>query len=582
MLILDMTSNTVISANGSVVRMFGCSSEQEFLSHMPWELSPEHQPDGRLSYEKAQEMRELASQSGTHFFEWIHQRQDGSMFPSDVLIVPVTSAKTQLLYATIRDISDRKAADAQIVRMAHFDILTGLANRVAFAQALETMSSRVRRDGTYLAVLYLDLDRFKDVNDTFGHSAGDALLQAAAKRLLACVRKSDLIGRFGGDEFAILLGDMACATAASSAQYAPDDYAALMDLDSIAARVAANAAEKIIAQLKEPFVIDGNIIHSSASVGVAVYGADTPDAEQILAHADVALYKAKGEQRGTYRFYSQGMDAEARARVRMSNELRVAIAREQFFLQYQPQVDIQSGRIVGLEALVRWHHPEQGIVSPAAFIPDAEREGLIVPLGRWVLHEACRQTRKWLDTGLSPPLIAVNLSGHQFKAPMDLEADVEAALAKHQLPPGLLELELTESVLMDASRDHNEVLLRLRDRGHRIAIDDFGTGYSSLDYLRRFPVDRIKIAQKFIAEIGNNHGNDAIVRAALGLAHELKLDVVVEGVETDAQLEMLKGWGARIVQGYLFSKPLFAPAVTALLQHPYMNSASDHHSCIAS
>ncbi|HTI80996.1 MAG TPA: EAL domain-containing protein [Acetobacteraceae bacterium] len=572
MLIVDMASETMTSANRSVRRMFGYSSEQEFMACKPWELSPERQPDGRLSAEKAHEMRAIAFQKGAHFFEWVHQRRDGSTFPCDILLAPTESGEMRFLYATIRDTSDRKAADAQIVRMAHFDSLTGLVNRAAFAQALEAMSSRVCHDGTCLAVLYLNLDQFKDVNDTFGHAAGDALLQAAAKRLLACVRKSDLVGRFGGDEFAILLGDMTCDADATSAQCGSDGGAPT-ESNAIAARVAANTAEKIIARLKEPFVIGGNIIHSSASVGVAVYGADTPNAEQILAHADVALSKAKGEQRGTYRFYSEGMDAEARARVRMTNELRVAIAQRQFFLLYQPQVDVPSGRIVGLEALVRWRHPEQGIVSPAEFIPCAERDGLIVPLGRWVLQEACRQTRKWLDSGLSPPLIAINLSGHQFKAPLDLERDIEAALAEYRLPPGLLELELTESVLLDASRDHNEVLLRLRERGHRIAIDDFGTGYSSLDYLRRFPVDRIKIAQKFISEIGNNHGTDAIVRAALGLAHELNLEVVVEGVETDAQLEMLKGWGTRTVQGYLYSKALAAPAVSALLRHPYMNSA---------
>jgi diguanylate cyclase (GGDEF)-like protein/PAS domain S-box-containing protein len=554
MLILDLTSRTVMSANPSVVAMFGLATEHEFLARKPWDFSPERQPDGRLSMDKAHEVIGTALQKGSHFFEWVHLRQDNTRFPCDVLLTPVTVGERQLLYSTIRDISDRKAAEAQIMRMAHFDSLTGLANRAAFAQALNNMTSRVRRSGSYLAVLYLDLDRFKDVNDSFGHPAGDLLLRTAAERLQASVRKSDLVARFGGDEFAILLGEIASA---------PDKGGTAK---STAARAAANAAEKIISRLREPFVINGNIVHSSASVGVAVYGAETPEAESILAHADVALYKAKAEQRGAYRFYSEGMDAEVRARVRMSNELREAIARQQFFLLYQPQIDVQTGRIAGLEALIRWHHPREGIVSPARFIPDAEREGLIVPLGRWVLQEACRQTRQWLDAGISPPLIAVNLSGNQFKAPTELENDIEAAVAEAQLPPELLELELTESVLMEASRDHNRVLLRLRERGHRIAIDDFGTGYSSLDYLRRFPVDRIKIAQKFIAEIGINHGNDAIVRAALGLAHELGLEVVVEGVETNAQLAILKDWGARTVQGYLFSKALAAPATTAFLK----------------
>ena len=223
----------------------------------------------------------------------------------------------------------------------------------------------------------------------------------------------------------------------------------------------------------------------------------------MLSHADVALYQAKVERRGTYRFFNDGMDAELRARVSMSTELRDAIAADQFLLMYQPQVDIDTGRIVGLEALVRWRHPTLGVLGPGKFIPAAERHGLIVPLGRWVMDEACRQTRRWLDAGIAPPLIAINLSAIQFKMPLELEKDIAATVAEIGLPPQLLELELTESVLMEASRDHNDVLLRLRKKGHRIAIDDFGSGYSSLDYLRRYPVDRIKIAQTFIADIGD-------------------------------------------------------------------------------
>jgi EAL domain-containing protein (putative c-di-GMP-specific phosphodiesterase class I) len=260
------------------------------------------------------------------------------------------------------------------------------------------------------------------------------------------------------------------------------------------------------------------------------------------------------------------MDAEVRARVSMSTELRDAIEANQFFLVYQPQVDIVTGQIVGLEALARWCHPTLGTLGPGKFIPGAERNGLIVPLGRWVLGEACRQTKQWLDAGIAPSLVAVNLSGIQFKMPRQLEKDIAAALAESGLPTQFLELELTESVLMEASLAHNDVLLRLRKAGHRISIDDFGSGYSSLDYLRRYPVDRIKIAQTFISDIGLESGNDAIVRAALGLARELNTEVVVEGVETAAQLELLKSWGSRIVQGYYFAKPLPVHEVEVLLR----------------
>ena len=451
--------------------------------------------------------------------------------------------------------------------MARYDSLTGLANRRVFVEALEQAIARAHRGFTSFAVLYLDLDHFKDVNDTLGHPVGDVLLIEVAERLRASVREVDTVARFGGDEFAIILNDIAepaNAAAASERILGAIGEPTLIQAD--VAAVAADVAEKIVRAVTEPIMIQANRIHSGASVGIAVYGPGSSDAETMLSHADMALYQAKVERRGTYRFFNDGMDAELRARVSMSTELRDAIAADQFLLMYQPQVDIDTGRIVGLEALVRWRHPTLGVLGPGKFIPAAERHGLIVPLGRWVMDEACRQTRRWLDAGIAPPLIAINLSAIQFKMPLELEQDIAATVAEIGLPPQLLELELTESVLMEASRDHNDVLLRLREKGHRIAIDDFGSGYSSLDYLRRYPVDRIKIAQTFIADIGIESGNDAIVKAALSLARELNIEVVVEGVETVAQLELLKSWGSRIVQGFYFARPLPVPEATALLR----------------
>ena len=286
----------------------------------------------------------------------------------------------------------------------------------------------------------------------------------------------------------------------------------------------------------------------------------------MLSQADIALHRAKSEARGTYRFFSDTMDTEIRARVTVGNELRYAIANEQLFLMYQPQVDVGTRRIVGLEALVRWRHPTRGIVEPGHFIPEAERNGLIVPLGHWVMRNACRQMRQWLDAGIAPPLIGVNISGIQFKRPRELESDIAAIVSECGLPSQSLELELTESALMDASRENNDLLLRFRKAGYRIAIDDFGTGYSSLDYLRRYPVDRLKIAQRFIADIGSMPGNNAIVQASLGLARELNIEVVVEGVETSAQLDLLRAWGCRTVQGFFFSRSLSVPDVTNLLR----------------
>jgi EAL domain-containing protein (putative c-di-GMP-specific phosphodiesterase class I) len=293
---------------------------------------------------------------------------------------------------------------------------------------------------------------------------------------------------------------------------------------------------------------------------------DAPDAESLMSRADVALYGAKLDGRGTYRFFTDAMDTAVRTRVTLGNELREAIVGDQLFLMYQPQVDVHTGRIVGVEALVRWRHPTRGVMPPDDFIPVAETSGLIVALGHWVLHEACRQMKAWLDAGIDVPLIAVNVSGLQFKSPREFEKDLAAILAETGLPPARLELEMTESVLMKTSRDHNDLLLRLRKAGLRIAIDDFGTGYSSLEYLARFKVDRIKISQTFMLDLLAKPSNAAIVKAAIGLARDLALDLVVEGVETAEQLAQVESWGAREVQGYCYAKPLTADEAATLLR----------------
>ena len=318
--------------------------------------------------------------------------------------------------------------------------------------------------------------------------------------------------------------------------------------------------------IAEPFAIGGNEVRSGASFGIAVYGPDAADAESLLSRADVALYRAKSEGRGTYRFFTEAMDIEVRSRVELGNDLRTAISTGQIALEYQPQVEIATGRIVGVEVLARWHHPRRGVVSPAEFIPAAERNGLIVSLGHWVLWEACRQASKWRVAGIAPKVIAVNLSALQFKAPLELEKDIGEALAASGLPPSMLELEITESVLMSAAIEHNDVLVRLRAAGVRFAIDDFGTGYSSLDYLRRFPMDRIKIAQNFVLDLGSKTNSAAVVKATIGLARELGIDVIAEGVETQEQLQFIRDWGCDEAQGYFYARPMTAEALLPLLQ----------------
>lgn len=529
----------VISVNEAFAKMWGITPEQVSIdrsSPMQTQIDQVKDPDGfaaRLKY-----LYEHPGEMAHDVIEF----KDGRIFDRDSVCLYDENGKYMGRTWTYRDITERKAAEATIMEMARYDALTGLANRHVFVEELNYAIARARRSDKSFAVLYLDLDHFKDVNDTLGHPIGDDLLKAVGQRLRANMREIDTVARFGGDEFAVVMSELAD----------PADAAVL--------------AEKLLKCVAEPFGLRGNEIRTGTSIGIATYGPDTRDAETLLTQADVALYRAKTEGRGTYRFFTDAMDREVKARVALDGELREALAAEQFTLYFQPEVEIDTGRILGLEALVRWRHPGRGLLGPAEFIPAAEKSGLIVALGRWVLRDACRQAREWLDMGVAPGFVAVNLSILQFKSTQDLEKDVAEARAEFRLPPRMLEFELTETVLMDATRGSSNIVQRLRDQGVRIAIDDFGTGYSSLEYLRRLSVDRIKIAQAFVTDLDSEASSGVIVRAALGLARELGLGVIAEGVETEAQLELLRSWGCREVQGFYFAEPRPAQEITKLLR----------------
>lgn len=426
--------------------------------------------------------------------------------------------------------------------LARMDALTGLANRRAFMERLGAAFAAGRRSARPFAVLYFDLDHFKDVNDTLGHAAGDELLHEVAARVLGAVRGNDVVARIGGDEFAILQSDA-------------DDLAAMGTL--------ASKIGKIVA---EPYSVEGNVVHISASIGIACYTPQIAGPDAMMIQADLALYRAKADGRNCVRFHSAKLDREVTERVIITDELRGAVERDEFELYFQPQVEIRSGRIAGMEALLRWNHPTRGQIPPSVFIPIAERSGEIQPLGQWVLDAACRQLQLWQNEGIAPETVGVNFSALQFKGSADVDCDVAASLDKWGIAPGKIEIELTESVLMEITQQQSDRFERLRRRGVRIAIDDFGTGYSSLNYLANFPINRIKIAQELVFGVDTDSRSATVVRAAIRLAHELDIEIIAEGVEAEGQEKFLLSAGCEYGQGYYFSRPVDAEGATALLR----------------
>ena len=442
--------------------------------------------------------------------------------------------------AVFDDITERKRAEDEVQRLAYFDILTNLPNRALLLDRLEQALAQSTRHGEQVGILFLDIDQFKGINDTLGHSVGDDLLKIIAERLSSCIRKSDTVARVGGDEFVIILNYMANEQDAST------------------------TAEKILKVLASPIYLNSQEIFSTASIGIAIYPADGGDCDTLLKNADTAMYQAKDNGRNTYQFYTSDMNAQALERMLLQNDLRRALDRGEFSLHYQPQLNAHNGQLIGMEALLRWTHPTLGAIPPSKFIPFAEETGMILPIGRWVLETACRQNKAWQDIGLPPLRVAVNLSGRQFKVG-NLAQMVEEILHETQLPAQYLELELTESILMESADDTVHLLRELKKMGVHLAIDDFGTGYSSLNYLKHFPIDRLKIDRSFVRDILKDPDDAAIAEAIIVLAHSLKIKVLAEGVETREQLEFLLARSCDEMQGYYFSHPLCVKDFTTLL-----------------
>lgn len=440
-------------------------------------------------------------------------------------------SKARIGIGTLQDITDSKVNKAQIEFMAFHDSLTGLPNRLLAKEHLEMALAHSSRTNSKVALLFLDLDNFKTINDSLGHAIGDSLLKAAAMRLRDSVRSTDTISRQGGDEFLVLLPE-------------------IVDTDAMTI-----IAEKILDKLSAPFDIQGSHLSTSASIGIAVYPDDGKDFDTLLKKADTAMYQSKKSGRSTYRFYTEQMNIEVIEHHLMRTGLAQALERNEFSLHYQPQIDIASGAVIGAEALLRWTHPQRGKVPPAQFIPIAEDSGHIVPIGQWVLQEACRQAVAWQQAGLPELVIAVNLSAVQFKRG-NIEVSVTRALTESGLKPGLLELELTESILIQDTESVLCSVHRLKALGVKLSIDDFGTGYSSLSYLSRFAVDKLKIDQSFVRDMVNNPGNAAIVRAIIQMAKSLSIKTIAEGVEDAQQLDQLRLHHCDEVQGYHLGRPM--------------------------
>jgi len=533
-----------IAANRAALTMLRLDSPAQIIGRTPTDFSPPLQPDGRSSAAKAAELIRLAYSQGSSIYDWEHQRADGEPFPVKVLVTVIRHQDKYLLHNVWHDITEQKQAHEQIAYLAHHDALTGLPNRVLGQDQLSHHLAAASRHHCGLAVLHLDLDKFKYVNDTYGHKIGDLLLKGVAQRLSQVLRAEDCLCRLSADEFMIVLVDL----------HGPHPVT----------QVAA-ACDRLLASLVTPFDL-GRVQHYlSLAIGVAVYPQDGGDGDTLMRNADTALNAAKKTGQHGYRFFEPQMNAELTHFVQTRDALRTALERRELELHYQPQVELRTGRVVGIEALMRWRHLGQDLLMPGAFIGAAEESGLIVPIGRWVLEEACRQAAAWQDAGWRGLRVAVNLSAVQFRQP-HLAEDVLSILAASGLPPDCLELELTESILLQSEGVVQDVVTAWKKQGIQLSIDDFGTGYSSLSYLKHFRVDKLKIDRSFVIDVLRDQEDRAIVQAMIQIARSLNLKTIAEGVEDTSLAEQLKIMGCDEAQGYLYAKPLPAAELEQWLQ----------------
>ncbi len=527
----------IVAVNQAFTRVTGYT-EEESIGRRPSMLqSGRHDPDFYAAIWQA------LAEAGHWQGEIWNRRKNGELYPELLSISAVRDQRGEVCnYVGIfTDISQLKESEAKLSHLAHYDPLTGLPNRLLLSSRLQHAIEQALRQEYRLAVLFLDLDRFKNVNDSLGHQVGDELLRAVTERLGQRLRAEDTLARLGGDEFVVLLERL----------HEPRD--------------AALVARTMLDALAEPFVLArGHEVYIGASIGISLYPDDGLEVAQLIQHADVAMYQAKDQGRNAYGFYTQTLTENANQRLELETKLRRALERNEFVLHYQPQVNLSDGRLIGAEVLVRWRHNDDGLIPPNQFIPLAEETGLIIPLGEWVLREACTQWARWRAQGCSPISLAVNISPRQFRQ-QDLVQMVERILAETGMPASALELELTEGALMHQGVGAETTLRELKRLGISLAIDDFGTGYSSLAYLKRFPIDRLKIDQSFVRDISVDSNDRELVSTIIAMGRNLNLQVLAEGVETEEQLAFLTDKGCDAYQGYLYGRPLPVEAFSAML-----------------
>ncbi len=532
--LIDRATMKYVHVNDAACHMHN-KPRDELIVMSPWKVNLTNQADLESAYDEL-----ITSGLPAKPIEFMRRLSDGSQIWVELRQQAELSEDRWKIIIVERDITERREAGIRLDHMAHYDVLTGLPNRKLFYDALSKALVACAASKHMVSVLFIDLDHFKIVNDTLGHAIGDELLIQFSNRLVQCVRIRDTVGRLGGDEFAIIL---------------------VMEDEGHSPSIVANKIREV---LRKPFDLKGHEMTVTASIGITIYPDDASDTETLIKYADTAMYGAKHAGRDTYRFFTSQMNIAMLAKLDLENALHKALENDEFVLYYQPKVDTKTGYVAGLEALIRWERPGKGLVSPAEFIQVLEEIGLIVAVGSWVIHEVCKQISLWLTSPIGPMQVSVNVSSRQF-IEGDLHKDIMTALADNNVPAYLLELELTESVLMVNTNQTMETLKNLKQQGVRISIDDFGTGYSSLAYLRRFPIDKLKIDIAFISNIISDPDDAAIALAIIKIAHSLKLEVIAEGVETIEQLNYLRKHNCNQIQGYYFSRPLPLIALEKLL-----------------